>query len=228
MAKKADVPETRERVVRVMWAIAGAALGAAGAIVVTKWSSSDWVGAAGTWFGGVATVLALLWAVQTFRADQQHRESEFERREAERLAAAREREEAMRAEKEKQELETLAEAKRVLIALHGGRGQGRTGDMYTTSVRVNLMNNSVRPVMVTDIKLNPPLRAMQRLREPVRVDAAGVHPLNMEVEPIRVDDRLLSGAVLTQFSAKITFVADGTTWTRVSDELVPKVIDVDE
>lgn len=225
MAKRTDVSGTRERIVRVMWAIGGAVFGAAGAILVTRWSSSDWVGAAGTWFGGVATVLALLWAVQTFRADQQHREYELERREAERHAATQERVATMRAEKERQELEILAEAKRVLVALHGGGGQGRTGDMYMTSVRANIMNNSGRPVMVTDIKLNPPLRAKQRLREPIRVDAAGVHPLHLEVEPIRVDDYLLSGTVLPQFSAKITFVADGVTWARDSDESTPKAIE---
>lgn len=119
----------RESIVRLMWAIGGAAVGAAGAIVVTRWSSSDWIEAAGTWFGGVATVLALLWAVQTFRADQQHRESEREQREAEKLVAAQEREATMLAEKEERELEVLTEAKRVLVALHGGGGQGRTGDM---------------------------------------------------------------------------------------------------
>lgn len=91
-----------------------------------------------------------------------------------------------------------------------------------TGLRVNLMNNSSRPVMVTDIKLNSPLRATQRLREPVRVDAAGVQPVSLAVEPIRVEDHLLSGTVLTQFSAAITFVADGVTWLRDSSETEPK------
>ncbi len=222
MANKSRGAATRERIVRVMWAIGGLAVGATGAILVTRWISSDWVEAAGTWFGGVATVLALLWAVQTFRADQQHRESEREQREAAKQAAAQEREAEKRAEEEKRELEVRAEARRVLVALHGGGGQGRTGDMHMTSLRVNLMNNSSRPVMVTDIKLNSPLQARQRLREPVRVDAAGVQPVSLDVEPIRVDDHLLSGTVLTQYSAVITFIAEGTTWIRDSSESTPR------
>jgi hypothetical protein len=57
-------------VVHLIWAVAGIAIGETIALLWVGGLTPEWIAATGTWFGAVATVLALLWAVQTFRADQ--------------------------------------------------------------------------------------------------------------------------------------------------------------
>lgn len=74
-------------VVRPIWVAAGVAIGATIALPWAQGLTPDWIEATGTWFGAVATVLALLWAVQTFRADQAHGEEERRRVDADRAAA---------------------------------------------------------------------------------------------------------------------------------------------
>lgn len=58
-----------------MWGLGGLTLGASLALLVLKNWTPGWVGATGTWFGAVATVLTLLWAVRSFRSDQAEREA---------------------------------------------------------------------------------------------------------------------------------------------------------
>lgn len=61
---------------RAAWFVAGFGVGSLGMLLLAKDFTADWVGAAGTWFGSIATVLALLWAVQSFRTDQRRRDAD--------------------------------------------------------------------------------------------------------------------------------------------------------
>lgn len=56
------------------WGIGGLTLGASLALLVIENWTPEWIEATGTWFGAVATVLTLLWAVRSFRSDQDERE----------------------------------------------------------------------------------------------------------------------------------------------------------
>lgn len=64
----------RDDIAHVMWGLAGLILGAAIALLLSQNWSPDWIGTTGTWIGAVATVLTLLWAVRSFRTDQDDRE----------------------------------------------------------------------------------------------------------------------------------------------------------
>ncbi len=124
-------PQKRKVVVYLIWAVGGGAVGAAAALLWVKGLKPDWVEATGTWFGAIATVVALLWAVQTFRADQAHRD-------AERTAAASEREDAQA----KEQAGIRADAARVALALRGGGGYGHGGEKSMTGVFIDIHNDT--------------------------------------------------------------------------------------
>jgi amino acid transporter len=71
----------RTLIVQLIWGIGGLAAGSALALMWFHNFTPEWVEATGTWFGAIATVLALLWAVQTFRSDQAAREEARKREE---------------------------------------------------------------------------------------------------------------------------------------------------
>lgn len=42
-------------------------------LLLSKGWAAEWVETASTWFGGIGTVLTLLWAIRVFRSDQSRR-----------------------------------------------------------------------------------------------------------------------------------------------------------
>lgn len=59
----------------VIWGLGGLTLGTSLALLVSRNWIPEWIGATGTWFGAVATVLTLLWVVRSFRSHQAEREN---------------------------------------------------------------------------------------------------------------------------------------------------------
>ena len=79
------------RIARSMRALGGGAIGAIGASTTALFIGvfdPNWVASAGTWVGGTATVLPLLWATQAFHAGQASRDAALQRCEQKRVAAA--------------------------------------------------------------------------------------------------------------------------------------------
>lgn len=148
-------------VVHLIWAVAGIAIGATIALLWVKGLTPEWIEATGTWFGAVATVLALLWAVQTFRADQAHREEERRRVETDRAAAL-----------DAEERHIRTDADRVGLVFRGGAGQGSAGEQELTSVRIAVHNDTDRPVVVEEFTLDPPL-ALRRPRQRLFASSPG-------------------------------------------------------
>ncbi|MGO4594851.1 hypothetical protein AB4Z18_13635 [Leifsonia sp. 2TAF2] len=191
--------------VHLMWAFAGIAVGAAIALVWVRGLTPDWVEATGTWFGAVATVLALLWAVQTFRADQAHREAERQRVDADRAAAL-----------DSEERRIRADANRVHLVLLGGAGQGSAGELELTSVRIAVHNDTDLPVIVEQITLDPTLVLRRHPATPIRIKPLEDWEDLIEVVPVPITGGELSGRPLQSYGGTIRFEVHGRMWTRAS------------
>lgn len=142
-------------IIHLIWGIGGLILGACIALLVVKNWTSDWVEATGTWFGAVATVLTLLWAVRSFRSDQAERENTRK--------AEHEKEKEEQSERERA---VSAEAGNVSISLQGGAGQGSPPNQMMTSVHVVIRNLSKNIVVIRNLSLDERLKP----RNPLPVD----------------------------------------------------------
>lgn len=188
--------------VHLIWAIGGAAIGATVALLLCRGVTADWVGATGTWFGAVATVLALLWAVQTFRADQANRDHARQVEEEQRRQAA-----------EEEAKDINDQASLVTIALLGGGGYGSDPNMQMNSVRLVVKNNSRETVRVTTAELLPPLKENGwRMRE-FTIQAMDAIDETVPVTPFEAHSAEFSGAPMSRLEARMTFILDGRTWT---------------
>ncbi|WP_424449824.1 hypothetical protein [Microbacterium arborescens] len=204
-------------IVHIIWAVAGFAAGAAVALLWVWRFDANWVGATGTWFGAIATVLTLLWAVQTFRADQTRREVERADQEAARVqAAVDERREVEEAERRSQAA-AVEQANRVTVAVFPNGASGRNNDMNVDSVVLRITNESRERIMFKSFKLGGPLLSRAALAEPIGIDANDTHRLTVRVARVRVSDREASGREpIARFVAEITYTVAGQTWTRSS------------
>ncbi|MBF4513286.1 hypothetical protein ITJ66_12420 [Plantibacter sp. VKM Ac-2885] len=195
-------------VVHLIWAVAVAVAGIAiGETIALLWVGGltpEWIEATGTWFGAVAIVLALLWAVQTFRADQAHREEERRRVETDREAAL-----------EAEERHIRTDADRVGLVLRGGAGQGSAGEQELTSVRIAVHNDTDRPVVVEEFTLDPPL-ALRPPATPIRIMPRECWDELLEVVPVPTTGGELSGRPLKNYGGVISFEVHGRRWTRAN------------
>lgn len=103
--------ERRSLLINFIFLLAGVAIGGAAVGIWVQHAKPDWVEAYGTWFGAIGTVAAVLWAVQTFMADQVHRQEQMD--------AAATKDVEIRAAEAAAMIET---ASRVKVSLRGGRG----------------------------------------------------------------------------------------------------------
>lgn len=191
----------------VFWVIVGVLLGATVAVLWVKGLNPDWVEATGTWVGGLATVLTLLWAVRVFRDDQAHREGEQQRRHMEALSA----------EKRLEEQEA-AEAAEVKFQLLGGRASGTNPLMNLETIHVPVTNTSDRAATVLDVRLDEPLRFRGNPSLPLDVSAHDTARISHPVQPISVPKGQKMGKPLTTHGALIIYMIKGKTWARRVDE----------
>ena len=198
-------PQKRNVVVYLIWAVGGVAVGATAALLWVKGLKPDWVEATGTWFGAIATVLALLWAVQTFRADQAHRD-------AERTAAASEREDAQA----KEQAGIRADAARVALALRGGGGYGHDGEKSMTGVFIDIHNDTDEPVIVTTVTLDDGLTTRSPIATPIRIKPGQSWTEHFDTDPAPVSDGELSGRPLVSYGGSMTFEIHGRTWSKTT------------
>lgn len=198
-------PKTRGVVVHLIWAVGGLAVGATAALLWVKGLKSEWVEATGTWFGAIATVLALLWAVQTFRADQAHRD-------AERQSAASDRADAQARE----QAEIRADAARVALALRGGGGYGHDGEKSMTGVFIDIHNDSDQPVIVTKVILDDGLTTRSPVPTPIRIKSRESWTQQFDTEPVPVSDGELSGNPLVSYGGSITFEVHDRAWSKTT------------
>lgn len=82
-------------------------------LLLSKGWAAEWVETVGTWFGGVGTILTLLWAVRVFRSDQ-----------------------ARRAQLQEDELQ--AAAAMVGVEITGGGGYGNAGEYVVEDVTLKI------------------------------------------------------------------------------------------
>ena len=216
----------RAAIVHIIWAVAGVAVGATVALLWIGKLKSEWVAATGTWFGATATVLTLLWAVQTFRADQAHREQQR----IDRDQAQREADEALAATQQRELLQAAAElesaARRVSVSIAGGAGQGSGSDLLMTSVHLSVTNDTAGPVTIKELRFLPPLVAKSYPQVPLRLQSNETRQEQVQVELINVESHELSGAPLTRFAAEIVYGLDGRLWTRTSvDDSTPTLLE---
>jgi hypothetical protein len=171
-------------IIHIIWAVAGIAVGATVALLWVKKFESDWVGATGTWFGAIATVLTLLWAVQTFRADQAHRERERAAKEAERVQAILDAQRADEKAKRAAEAALVATANRVTFRVgSGGSGEQRGSKFEITTVVLKVTNETNERVLVKSCELMPPLRAVSAVDEPVSIGARTTAKITVFIPP---------------------------------------------
>ncbi|MDD7963580.1 MULTISPECIES: hypothetical protein [Microbacterium] len=206
-------------IIHIIWAVAGFALGATVALLVIKGFSSEWVEATGTWFGAIATVLTLLWAVQTFRADQAHRERDRVAREEERAQEARD---AVRAQEEAErraKAAIVAEANRVSVdVISGSFGNQRRPNVEVTSIAVKITNDTSRRIRVKSFELDAPLRSAEKLVHPVDVKAMSTYEVHVNLtDPVLVSEPEFTNRVpIERFPVRITYTVGDHTWTRAS------------
>lgn len=187
-----------------MWGIGGVSVGACVATVVDGRWSPEWVGATGTWFGGIATVLALLWAVRSFRSDQADRADARAEVRAQELVAEM-----------KRELRASANAKNVSISLQGGAGFGG-GPWKMTSVHVIVQNDSDHDVLVTDWHVDDALQPNTQRPRRLRVPSGTMHRETYDIQELPADKTELSGGRLTRFLASMDYSMEGIDWHRSS------------
>lgn len=125
-------------------AVIGLAVGGAAGIAIGGHWDSGWVEAVGTWFGGFATVIAILWAVRVFRHEQQLQRVEGqERRDA--AVAELEREAGRQAQAVRDETERqVREATAVILEARGGGGFGSEPDVTMDSINIRVINPTVK------------------------------------------------------------------------------------
>ena len=112
----------------------------------------DWIQATGTWFGAVATVLTLLWAVRSFRSDQA--EQEKNRR------AEHQKDKAGQIAREQTEVN---QAKNVSISLRAGMAFGSQPEQMMQSIHLWIKNHSKNGVSVHTITLDEQLKPKRPL-----------------------------------------------------------------
>ena len=190
-------------IIHVIWGLGGLALGASLALLVIKNWTPDWIGATGTWFGAVATVLTLLWAVRSFRSDQAERESS--RREE------REKEVAKQMERERDQTK---EAGNVYIALKGAAANGTSPNLMLTSVRVEIQNHAKYDALVRSVTLDKALKPLKPLPAGIPIAAGDKFSEHVDIEevPVLADD--LSGRPMSRFAAQMSYRLDGRDWRR--------------
>ena len=193
--------------VHAIWGLGGLTLGASLALLVLKKLTPDWVCATGTWFGAVATVLTLLWAVRSFRSDQAEREHT--------RVAEREKEVATLMERERGE---FTEASNVSIALRGGAGYGTAPNMMMTSIHVDIQNHSKHAAVVKNFTFNKPLTPKKPLPTGVHIPAGTTWSDFFDIEEVPARQEELSGRAISRCSANMSYRLDGRDWRRSSDD----------
>ncbi|TCL77860.1 MULTISPECIES: hypothetical protein [unclassified Rathayibacter] len=192
-------------ITNLTFGVGGLALGACLATVIDGRWTADWVGATGTWFGSIATVLALLWAVQSFRADQADREQT--------RAEARDKEAGERIEREASE---LTEARNVSIALRGGAGFGDDPNKILTGVHVDIRNHSKHDVVVPRLRLDDKLHPLKALPDGIHVPAGETVTKTIDIKPTAAQRGEAGGGSLARLTADMDYRVDGRDWRRSS------------
>ena len=193
--------------VHAMWGVGGLTVGATAALLLARGFKPDWLEATGTWVGGIATVLALLWAVQTFRADQDARQVEKLQAEQDRAAEFQAVNDAV-----------LAEASRVSLELRGGGGYGGPNEQKMNSVHLNIHNEADHVAIIDDISLHPPLKPTRMPRLPIRVAPKSSWTDLLDMEVIDADPSEMSDKPVPRFSGTVAFRLDGRDWTRDTND----------
>lgn len=211
VACRATVPFMRSRsrtlLTHLMWSIGGATVGSTAALLGAKHWTPDWVGATGTWFGAIATVLTLLWAVQTFRADQLARELALKEQDAERRHVQHELAQSV-----------VREAGRVTIRVRGGAGSGDSSGMLMSTVHVVFTNDTKEPVTVNSYELMEPALETKPSPKDFRLAPQDVVKRHVEVQPFPADQHEFSDrGVMARVPARMTFRLAGLTWTTTSE-----------
>lgn len=188
----------------------GVAVGGAAVGFWVQHRESEWVEAYGTWFAGISTAAALLWAVNTFRADQAHRQAQAEAEAAAAKAAIVERGRA-----------TREVASRVVIDLSGGAGEG--DGAFMTSVNVKVHNDTAAVANLLSLELDPRLVPSVSLDLRTRVQPHDTWSQVIEIERIPCDRSMLSGGQLPGYWAQVDFLLLGREWQRRTgvDDVVP-------
>ncbi|KNH16303.1 hypothetical protein ACU18_14200 [Arthrobacter sp. ZBG10] len=192
-------------IVHLMWGIAGLTLGACLALLVVNNWTPNWIEATGTWFGAVATVLTLLWAVRSFRSDQVEREkarqADYEKTRDEQLA---------------REQAEMNQAKSVSISLEGGAAYGSGPDQMMTSFHVRIKNRSKYGVSVRAMTLDERLKPMRPLPADVHVASGDDFRQMVEIQDVPARSEELSGRAMNRFTVEMTYLIDGHDWRRSS------------
>lgn len=191
--------------VHSIWGLGGLTLGASLALLVIKDWTPDWIEATGTWFGAVATVLTLLWAVRSFRSDQDEREKS---RKAER--------EKDIAEQLEVEREQMKEASNVRIELKGGRGFGTSPNLMMTGVHVVIQNHSKYLTVVKSVTLDRALTPLKPLPAGLRIPAGETSSHHVDIEGVPGQAEELSGKPMSRFDVGMSYRLDGHDWHRSS------------
>jgi hypothetical protein len=204
----------RSVLVPVMAGIGGLVVGATFALLTLRGVTAEWVAATGTWVGAVGTVVALLWAVRTFRADQADREeardvalTEQLRQEAERVRQEAERKESIR-----------AAAALVTIGVRPVQATGDRPDLMLDLVTVTLTNDSTAPVRVSSVTLGRPLRASSTLPSDTYLEGSMTKSFQVYVEPTPITPEELGHGSAPRFGAEMTYVLGGREWTTSTAE----------
>lgn len=190
-------------IVPFIWSLVGLASGACLTLLVIKDLSPDWIEATGTWFGAVATVLTLLWAVRSFRSDQAEREAI--------RISERENDLALRLVRDRDQAN---EAHRVNIELKGRAASGTSPNQVLTSVAVEITNKSRHLVVVDGLILDEALKTKTPLPPSFRIPAgeSEIHPVEIAEIPYKEGD--LNGGPLSRFSVQMSYRQDGYDWIR--------------
>lgn len=192
--------------VHTIWGLGGLTLGASLALLLIKNWTPDWVGATGTWFGAVATVLTLLWAVRSFRSDQAEREHT--------RVTEREKEVATLMERERGE---FTEANNVSIEIKAAAGRGSDQNKMLTSINIKILNHSRHDIVVKNFTFDEALTPRKELPTGVQILAGTAFSEIFDIIAVPAHQDDLNGRALSRFSATMSYRLDGRDWQRSSD-----------
>jgi hypothetical protein len=197
----------RTALINAIWAAIGLSVGACVATVVDGRWTPEWVGATGTWFGGVATATAVALSLAAFRAEQTNRErTRVAEREAEQKIA------------EDRALAELAEAELFTMSLVSSGGYGdRSENFVINAVVLEIWNLSGSDAMMTSMTLDQALRPKKPLPNKIYVEPLGSRLITIEVEDVASPAGFDTTALAT-FSMAMNYRVGGRSWHRSAGE----------
>lgn len=158
------------------------------ATVATRNWTAEWVETAGTWFGGIGTILTLAWAIIVFRTEQDRR-----------------------AQAQEDALRDNASMFDVTVTATSTHSSG--GEQLLEDVKVQLVNDSSAPVRILRLGF-PSLTVTRAPRLPIRLSPGESVEQRVEFTPFPITSNQLNTGAISALEWTMEFESSGVRWKK--------------